>query len=179
MPNSLERSDALNSTLYALAFNEDVGRGSIIGGAAGTAIPAGRAHAALAQHLRVVRPCPAALGDPRPSDGGPSPPAPAGVSAFVPVRGAVVHGQLLLDPRHDDALRRYARRGTGPAAHRVQFGPRPLLWAVWLRIDAGSPGNGQNESRPRCRTLPLGRARPRRSAHHQCSMGSAGVLAGG
>ncbi len=73
-----------------------------VGSAAGVAVPAGRPHAALAQHLRVVRPCAAAVGYSQPGYRGPSPPLATRVSAFVPVRRALVHGQLLLGSRHHD-----------------------------------------------------------------------------
>ena len=59
---SNNQPNALNSTLYALEFNEDVGCGRALGSIAGVAVPARWPHASLAQHLCMVRPCPAALG---------------------------------------------------------------------------------------------------------------------
>ena len=47
--------NALNSTLYALAFNEVVGRGRLVGHVAGAAISDRRADASLAEQLRLVR----------------------------------------------------------------------------------------------------------------------------
>ena len=63
---SFAKPHALNSTLYALAFNEVVGRCGFVCRAAGIAVPARGPHAAVAQCLRVVRPCAAALGNLQP-----------------------------------------------------------------------------------------------------------------
>jgi len=174
---ALTRPNALNSTLYALAFNEDVGCGRSLCRAAGIAVPARRPHAALARHLRVVRSRPAALGDSWPGHRRASTPLSSGVSAFLPLRRPVVHGQLLLDPRHDDALRRHAHRSSHASAHRIQSGSRPLLRPLRSGHHAGSPGNGQNQLRPHRRTLPLGRARPRCRPRHQRAVGSTWLFA--
>ncbi len=46
---SNRQPNALNSALYALEINEDVGCGRALSRVAGVAVPAGRSHAALAQ----------------------------------------------------------------------------------------------------------------------------------
>jgi hypothetical protein len=62
-------SDALNSTLYALAFNEVVGGGGFVGSAAGIAVSAGGTYATVAERFCVVRLSAAAVGDSEPGDG--------------------------------------------------------------------------------------------------------------
>ena len=95
------------------------------------------------------------------------------------VRRPLVHGQLLLDPRHHDAIRRHAHRRTGIAAHRLQPCPRSLLRIVRPGRNAGSPRNWEVESRTRCSALSLGHARPRSRTHHQRSVGSTRLFASG
>ena len=77
-----------------------VGSAGSLGGAAGTAVSAGRPDAPLAQHLCLVRPGSASVGSAQPGDREPPPPLAPRISARVPLRRPLVHGQLLLGPRH-------------------------------------------------------------------------------
>ena len=113
----------------------------------------------------------------QPCNGRPSSPPPPRVFARIRLRRALVHGQLLLDPRHHDALRRHARRCSRTAAHWIQSRSRSLLRIIRSGGDAGSSGNGENPSRPRRRAFSLGCARSGRCAHHQRAVGSTWLFA--
>ena len=60
------------------------------------------------------------------------------------LRRPLVHGQLLLDSRHHDAVRRHAPTGANVAAHWLQPGPRPLLRPLRPGPRAGAKSYGQH-----------------------------------
>ena len=103
-------------------------RGCAFRRSAGIAVSPCRPSASLAHRLRVVRPCPAAVRilSQRRRCASPARLRRA-FSCRLSLRLPLVHGELLLGPRHHDALRRHARRCARSAAHRLQSGSRPLL----------------------------------------------------
>ena len=103
--------------------------------------------------------------------------AAARIFHFLSVRRALVHRQLLLDSRHDDALRRHAAAGAGAADAGIQPGARALLWHFRLGACAGAAGDGLDAAGTGLCAVSVDRARPGSGAHHECSLGSAWLLA--
>src|ERR1700756_1550336 len=107
-----------------------MGRSRRLRRAAGIAVSIGRAHAGVAQRFRVVCACPAALGDFAPCQSTRASLAASKFPSVLLLRDPLVLRQLLLDSRHNDALRRHANWSSNAAADRVQPGSGSVLWTI-------------------------------------------------
>ena len=146
---------------------------------AGVAVSAGRAASHLANGLCLVRLGSAPVGDPVAGGDESTSSAAPRLPALLPLRLSVVHGQLLLGPRHDVPLRRHAGNGSDAAAGGVQPGAGALLWPFWPVRGAGAPDDRQHSPGLGRRAHLVDRAGTSRLAHHFGAVGSVGLLAGG
>ncbi len=158
---------------------EVVGRGRPLRRLARTAVSAGRAVADLAIDLRMVCPGSAALGPAFTGLCGAAASLAPRLPARLSLRSALVRRQLLLGPRHDEAVWRYAAGRADAAAAGLQPLSGALLWLLRSGSRSGAPGHGQHAPRAHRRALPVGRHGAGRRAHHQLPLGSTRLLASG
>src|ERR1035441_4532358 len=99
---------------------------------------------------------PAVMGGPFTNLRGWATPAAPRLSARLSLWGAVVHGQLLLGPRHDAPVRRYAAAGPDAAAGGIQPGAGALLGPLRPGCGAGAEGDRQHAAGAGRRAHPMG-----------------------
>ena len=175
-------ANALDSALYAARFVEVVGGGRVVGRAARVTVSDCRADAAVAQRFCLVRTGSASLGSSfrrNEQRWSAAPPIAPRIPAGLCLRSAVVLRQLLLDPRHDDAVWRHAATGSHVAADWIQPCAGALLRLVRTGRDAGAAGDGKHAPGSRRCAIFVGRAGTGGGADHLSAMGSTGLLAGG